>query len=315
MVAFLTLLTVVSCNKKNLEQGGQDSGGGDIAGATPEQIETLFSESERLESELKTILQNLKQADLSNKNDKTFLRKWARRFEKSGASISEILRNIDLDDTCKDLHNNEKSAAVSDFSTDGRICLSKTDLAKNLPEVLKKQTHAIIFHEISHLMGLKEGPAQKTQTLILKYYDKLTESGASYVMQNQLITTSEKARENIALLQKRIATNNRILGDGFDYIPVDRGTMYKIKEIDSDLEFVANAAKVLTDQMEAKFKNKNSILFDRLKRLVVLPGKTRAQVNKIVTEGSAKALPKLRSLYGNHYQYLLETEKLARSFH
>lgn len=318
LLIFTTAIALAACNKQNIEQGGQDSGGGDIAGAIPEQVEALFSERKSLEIDLKTILRNFKEIKISRKQDQKFLRNWAARFEKLKANLSKIIHNIDLNDTCKDLHNNEKSASVSDYSMNGKICLSKSDLSKNLPEVLKKQTHAIIFHEISHLMGLKEKSAQRIQALTLKYYDKLTKSGPSYLMHNQLIDSSEKTRKNITLLLKKLAADDHSFGQyvgGGRFEKEDKGTITKIKEIDSDLKLVASAAEVLADQMIAKFKNKDSILFDNLKLLTALPDETRFQVEQLMASGyRKKTMQKLSDLYGKHYQFLLETENQLRSF-
>src|SRR5690606_17103428 len=165
---------------------------------------------------------------------------------------------------------------------------------------------------------LKEKSAQRIQALTLKYYDKLTKSGPSYLMHNQLIDSSEKTRKNITLLLKKLAADDHSFGQyvgGGRFEKEDKGTITKIKEIDSDLKLVASAAEVLADQMIAKFKNKDSILFDNLKLLTALPDETRFQVEQLMASGyRKKTMQKLSDLYGKHYQFLLETENQLRSF-
>lgn len=302
---FMLALALVSCNKKNLDQGGQDSGGGDTSGSRAAQVEALLSEPEYLEKDLQKIFENLKSIEGSKQNEQRFAKGWADRFDKSDGDFKSIIQKIELKETCKDLHDNEKTGSVSAFSMDATICLSKQKLSKNLPEVLKKQTHALIFHEISHLMGLDENNAQATQDIIIKYYDKLTKSGSTYHMQKQFLTSSIKARKAIQALVKIVVPRENVCG--FLFVPK---ALAKIEGVDVELRLVASAALVLEDQLKTKSSRQHSNLIDMLHRATQFAREIQFEVAEHIVD--RRDCKETKQLYGNVYAHLLELEHILQ---
>jgi hypothetical protein len=77
------------------------------------------------------------------------------------------------DKACTDRDHNAKDASVKGNDLDSKICLSLYNLSKSLPEVIKKEIIALIFHEASHLTSLNEEEASQVQGLYLKYADDI----------------------------------------------------------------------------------------------------------------------------------------------
>lgn len=84
---------------------------------------------------------------------------------------------------CKDRHNNSKTGSVKNLDPSNReICLSLSELQKVSESSLRRQIHALIIHEISHLVGFLEDDAQALQQFILDAYSEvfLVQSDSSF---------------------------------------------------------------------------------------------------------------------------------------
>lgn len=174
LMSVIIFTGLAACGQNsNITQGGQDSGGGDTRGSDQKFIFEVFTDKKRLLKELEEILWLLDPKASFLEKNKNFIILWKKKFKSSNINLANKLETLQVLEECLSHQGKSKSASVTDFNINGEICISGTHLSQLPPESLRKQVHALLFHEISHLLGYNEDHANHIQSIILAHYDSL----------------------------------------------------------------------------------------------------------------------------------------------
>jgi hypothetical protein len=167
--------------------GGCDSGGTLGKGSEIGQVAAVFRDIEKLKIDTSIIFDNFMTQPNPNsaiiiyaakENMRVELDKWCMQKMsdcgdfKSVAFLRDVKFDLHYDKPCLDGADEQQDASVDLKTKKHVICISLKSLSRFPPETLKKQIHAVLIHEYSHLLGEVES-SNDIQEEILDQYDSL----------------------------------------------------------------------------------------------------------------------------------------------